>query len=65
MKIEMMGSDVFVRYDGGPVQQLRAWDAPRLFESQVAQGMNAKEPYNVTLATEAEYRAEHPPRRVR
>lgn len=58
----MQGRDVFLRYNGGPVQHFRAWDVARFIESQVEQGRNAKKPEDrreITVATIAEYRAEH------
>jgi hypothetical protein len=55
----MSGRDVYLLYGKGPVQHFRAWDAAMFIESQVAQGMTAKEPYEVNVADAAAYRAEH------
>lgn len=61
----IVGQDVFLRYDGGPVQHFRAWDRVKFITSQIEQGLNAKnkkgepEPIVVSHATEAEYRSEH------
>ncbi len=54
----IVARDVYLRYDGGRVQHFRAWDAARLVESQIAQGRDAKPPYVVTIATEAEFAQE-------
>lgn len=57
----MQGRDVYLRYNNGPVQHFRAWDVDRFIESQVLQGRNTEKPedrYEVSVATEAEYRKE-------
>ena len=52
-------TDVYLRYNNGPVQSFRTWNKARFIESQVTQGMTAKEPYNVSLASREEYMKEH------
>ena len=58
----MVGRDVFLRYNGGPVQHFRAWDVERFITSQVEQGRDPKlkpeDRREITVATEAEYRAQ-------
>jgi hypothetical protein len=55
----IIGTDVYLRYGRGPVQQFRAWDKERFIESQVDQGLAAKEPYVVAVCTREEYLLEH------
>jgi hypothetical protein len=56
--------DLFLRYDGGPVQCFRVWDRARFIESQANQCADHKDaagkpaPMILKLATVDEYRAE-------
>jgi hypothetical protein len=62
MKNTLIGRDVYLRYDSGPVQHFRAWDVEKFVTSQVEQGRNAKKEedrHEVSVATEDEYRKEH------
>lgn len=55
---EIVGRDVYLRMNGGPVQHFRAWDVEAFVQSQIAQGKDAKDPYVVTVATAEQYAAE-------
>lgn len=67
----MVGRDVYLRYDGGPVQHFRAWNAHLFIEKQVEQGIDNKDkagapaPIVVKVATREEYAAERSSRRRR
>lgn len=64
MSTGIVGRDVYLRIGNGPVQQFRAWDAPRFVKTQVERGLAEKDgagnptPVIVTAATRAQYLAE-------
>jgi hypothetical protein len=61
MSETMIVRDVWLRFGGGPVQHFRSFDVQHFVQCQIDQGHNAKKPedrYEVTVANEADYRAE-------
>ena len=54
----MEGRDFYFRYNAGPIQHTRVWDAKRFFDAQVDAGLRSDVPYVVTVSSKEEYDAQ-------
>lgn len=58
MQFELTGHDVFLRFDGGPVQHFRVWDHELFYAAQLESAAKEKPPRKVTHCTREAYEAE-------
>jgi hypothetical protein len=59
MDESLVGRDVYIRVDGGPVQHVRSWNPGLFLETRMADARKATPPQRVELASADEYKAEH------
>lgn len=52
----IVGTDIYMRFGKGPIQQFRVWDAGLFIDARMAEGLQAKGgPIVVTVHTPHEY----------